>query len=141
MVSCYKLIGVRSFILEVRSWSGNAAPLNLYQRNGILCLDRKGQRPKAQLSLFKVPVLAKRRQISIGSSFTASFPYPAQLLPLRESGTKSTSPQSPQVTQKAGARFHKLPPGRWPLPLGHKNRDGGRDSPLPQSRPRASGGP
>ena len=54
MVSCYKLIGVRSFILEVRSWSGNAAPLNLYQRNGILCLDRKGQGPKAQLSLSKV---------------------------------------------------------------------------------------
>ena len=110
MVSCYKLIGVRSFILEVRSWSGNAAPLNLYQRNGILCLDRKGQGPKAQLSLSKVPVLAKRRQISTGNSFTASFPYPAQLLSLRESGTKPTSPQSPQVTQKAGARFHKLPP-------------------------------
>ena len=78
MVSCYKLLGVRSFILEVRSWSGNAAPVNLYQRNGILCFDQKGQSPKAQLSP-KAPVLAKRRQISIGSSFTASFPYPAQL--------------------------------------------------------------
>ena len=88
MVSCYKLLGVRSFILEVRSWSGNAAPVNLYQRNGILCFDQKGQSPKAQLSPSKAPVLAKRRQISIGSSFTASFPYPAQLSPLREPGTK-----------------------------------------------------
>ena len=88
MVSCYKLLGVRSFILEVRSWSGNASPVNLYQRNGILCLDREGQGPKAQLSPSKAPVLAKKRQISTGSSFTASFPYPAQLSPLREPGTQ-----------------------------------------------------
>ena len=88
MVSCYKLLGVRSFILEVRSWSGNASPVNLYQRNGILCLHREGQGPKAQLSPSKAPVLAKKRQISTGSSFTASFPYPAQLSPLREPGTK-----------------------------------------------------
>ena len=36
--------------------------------NVILCPDQKGQSCKAQLSPSKVPVLAKRRQISAGSS-------------------------------------------------------------------------
>ena len=49
MVSCYRLLGVRSFVLEVRSWSGNDVPENLYQMNVILCPDEKGQSPKAQL--------------------------------------------------------------------------------------------
>ena len=50
MVSCYRLLGVRSFVLEVRSWSGNDVPENLYQMNVILCPDEKGQSPEAHLS-------------------------------------------------------------------------------------------
>ena len=77
VVSCCRLLGVRSFVLKVRSWSGNDVPVYLYQMNVILCPDQKGQSPKAQPSPSKVQVLAKRRESSVGSSFRARFPYPA----------------------------------------------------------------
>ena len=86
MVSCCRLLGVRSFVLEVQSWSGNNVCVNLYQMNVILFPDQTGQSPKAQLLLSKVPVLANRRQILVGSSFRARFPYPAQLSSLKKTG-------------------------------------------------------
>lgn len=61
MVSCCRLLGVRFFVLEVRSWSGNDVLVILYEMNVILCSDKKGQGPKAQLLPSKVLVLAKRR--------------------------------------------------------------------------------
>ena len=42
MVSYCYLHGVRSFDLEVWSWSGNNVPVNLYKMNVILSLDKKG---------------------------------------------------------------------------------------------------
>ena len=109
MVSCYRLLGVRSFVLEVRSWSGNDVPENLYQMNVILCPDEKGQSPEAQLLPSKFPVLAKRRQISVGGSFRARFPDPAQLSSLREPVAREpSSPQAPQATQTAGAKSFRL---------------------------------
>ena len=66
MVSCGKLLGVRSFVLEVRSRSGNHVPVNLYQINIILCSDKKGKGPQAQLSPSRVLDLAKKRKISVG---------------------------------------------------------------------------
>ena len=63
VVSCCTFLGVRSFVLEVQSWSGHDVPVNLYQMNFILRPDKKGQSPKAQLSPSEVPVLGKRRQI------------------------------------------------------------------------------
>ena len=50
MVSCCRLLGVRAFVLQVRSWSGSDVPVNLYQMNVILCPDKKEQGPKAQLA-------------------------------------------------------------------------------------------
>ena len=50
LVSCYKLLGVRAFVLEVRSCSGNNVPVNLQLMNVILCPDKKGEGPDAQLS-------------------------------------------------------------------------------------------
>ena len=82
MYSCCKFLGVRAFIYEVRSWPGNNVPVNLYQVNVILYPDQKGPSPKVQLSPSKVPVLAKMRQISAGSSFRARFPHPALWHPL-----------------------------------------------------------
>ena len=84
MVSCCRLLGIRSFVPEVRSRSGNNLLVNLYQMNVILCPDQTGQSPKAQRLLSKVPVLANRRQISVGSSLGARFPHLAQLSSLRE---------------------------------------------------------
>ena len=54
MLSCWKLLGVRSSVLEIRSKSGNDVPINLHQTNVTLCSDKKGEGPKAQLSPFEV---------------------------------------------------------------------------------------
>ena len=48
MVSCCKLLGIRSFVPEVRSWSGNNVPVNLYQTNVIQC-PVKGKVPRHKL--------------------------------------------------------------------------------------------
>ena len=90
MVSCWRLLSVRTFVLEVWLWSGNDVPVPLYQVNVMLCPEQKGQSPNAQLprSLSKVPVLTKRRQISAGSSFRAMFPHPPHLSSLREPSTQ-----------------------------------------------------
>ena len=77
MVSCCKLPDIRSFVLEVRSCSGNDFPVNLYP-NECYCLDKKGQGLKAQLLHSKVLVLAKRTQSSVDSSFRARSPGFAQ---------------------------------------------------------------
>ena len=83
---------VRSFALEVRSWSGNDVPVNLYQTNVILCPDKKGQGSKVQLSPSKAPVLANRRQSSAASSLRARSPDSAQLSSLREPGAQPNWP-------------------------------------------------
>ena len=71
MVGCCRLLRVRSFALQVRSRSGNDVPVSLSQMDVIICPDKKGQSPKAQLSPSNVPALPKRRQITVGSSFKA----------------------------------------------------------------------
>ena len=121
VVSCHRLLGVSSFVLEVRSWSGNDVPVNLYQMNVILCPDQKGQSPKAQPSPSKVQVLANS---SVSSSFRARFPHPAQLSSLREPGTQPTGPQSPQAAQMGRAGLTDCSLHRWPLLLGWRDRDG-----------------
>ena len=55
VVSCGKLLGVTSFVLEVRSRSGIHGPVNLCQMNVILCSDNKGKGPQAQLFTFQGP--------------------------------------------------------------------------------------
>ena len=61
MVSCYKLLGVRAFVLEVRSWSGSKGSCKSPLKHILFCSDKEGQGPKAELSRSKVQVLAKRR--------------------------------------------------------------------------------
>lgn len=90
MVSCCKLLDVRSFVFAVWPWSGNYVPVNLHQMNVILCLDKKGQGP----------ILAKRWHSSAGSSFRARSPHPAQLSPRGSQAPNPTGPQSPQATPK-----------------------------------------
>ena len=75
VVVANKVLSVSSFFIEVRSWSGNDNPVNLYRMNVILCLDKKGKSHKAKLSPSKVPIEAKRWQISVHSSFEVRFPH------------------------------------------------------------------
>ena len=130
MLSSCKLLGVRSFVPEVGSRSGNDVPVNLHQTNVIVCSDKKGQGPKAQLLPCEVQVLAKRMQVSVGSSLRARSPDPAQLSLLREPGAQGpTRPQALQATNIWGGReagSTDCDPRRLPLPLGHRGRDGGK---------------
>ena len=57
--------------------------VNPYQTNAILCPDKKGHGPKAQLWLCKVPVLAEKRQSSADGALRARSPDSAQLSPLK----------------------------------------------------------
>ena len=122
MVSCCKFPCGRSFVLEVRSWPGHNVLLNLHQTNASLCSDKKGQGPKAQLSLSEVQAPAKRRgslrgPVTLPGS-SRQRPRPAEEAALscwrpqarspdgtqpsspRESGAQDPAgPQAPQATQ------------------------------------------
>ena len=108
MVSYCRLLGIRCFVLEVWSWSDNDVSVNLYQMNVILCPDQKEQSPKVQLSPSKVPALAKRRQISVGSSFRARYPHPAHLSCLREPGIQLNWPSVSSDYPHGETRSHRL---------------------------------
>lgn len=71
----------------------------------------------------KVPVLAKRRQLSAGSSPKASPQTCHQLSSLREPGTQGpTGPQAPETAPVDQVR--RLCPMQRALPLGRRDRDG-----------------
>ena len=121
-VSCWKLLGVRSFVLEVRSWSGHDVPVNVHQTNVSLCSDKKRQGPKAQLSPSEVQASLRGggpcagRSPSLGpptsaqpgwggrsqlvAPLRARSPDPAQPSSLREPGAQD--PAGPQAAQIRG---------------------------------------
>ena len=111
MVSCYKLFGVRSFVLEVRSQSSNEVTINLYQM--LLCSDKKGQGPKAQLCPLRyqpMPSMLRgvRPQLRLPQG---QVPRPAQLSSLGDPGAHPTDPQAPQASQRmGGAGSRRLQP-------------------------------
>ena len=91
VVSCYRILAVTSFVLKVRSWSGNNVPIYLYQMNVVFlsflpCQERA--KYKGTTFTLKCPILDKQKQISFGSSFRARFPLSAQLSSLMEPGTQ-----------------------------------------------------
>ena len=86
MVGC-KLFGIRSFVLEVLSQSGNVVSVNLLT-NVIFCPDKKGCGPERGTTFPSEVLLSKRRQVSAGSFLGARFPDPAQLSSLREPGVQ-----------------------------------------------------
>ena len=64
-VSCYRILGVTSFALKVRSWTGNNVPLYLYQMNVVFyhsCPVKRGQSLKAELSPWNVPSWISRNR-------------------------------------------------------------------------------
>ena len=83
-------------------------PVNLHKMNVILSLDKKGHGSNRQLSPSKISGLAKRRQISVGGSFRARFPHPAQLSSLRELGAQLNWPSVSSGTPKVGTRSYGL---------------------------------
>ena len=122
-VGCCRLLGVRSFVFEVWSRSGNDVPINLYQMNVILCPDQKGQSCKAQLSPSKVPVLAKRRQISAGSSLGPGS-HPAVI----PEGSRHPTQLALSLARlpKWGDQVSDCDPDRWSLLVGSRDSMGER---------------
>ena len=125
MVNYCRIFGVRSFVLKVQLWSGNYVPVNLYQINVILCPDKKWQSPKAQSPPSKLSVLAKRRQISVDSSFRASSPYPVLLSSLIEPGIQPNWCSIFSGHPDGETKSHKLWPRKTATARGHRDRNGG----------------
>ena len=74
-----------------------------------------------------------KRQISVGGSFRARSPDPAQLSTLREPGAQDpTDPQAPQAAQTVGARSPRLCPMQTAAAIRSHRQGWGRGSPPPQ---------
>ena len=142
MISCCGFLGIRSFVPEVRSWSSNDVAVDLYQMNIILCPDKKGPGPKAQLLPSKVPILVARRQLSAGSFLRARSPDPAQLSLLEEAGAQPNWPSGSSGYPKARRQGPTdCNPGRLPLLLGCRDKDGGEVHCCLKAWAKASGWP
>ena len=111
MVSCCKLLGIRSFVPEVRSWSGNNVPVNLYQTNVIQC-PVKGKVPRHKLHPPRSWSWLRGGRSQLAAP---SRPGP-QTLPSCHvcHAPNPLCPQSPQVAQKEGRPgLTDCNQGRW----------------------------
>ena len=122
MVSCCRLLGVKPFILDVKPWKGKDVPVNLYVMNLILCPDKKGRDPKAQLSPPRCTSRLRSGGPSCGSlRARAADPAPAIA---EEPGPE---PSWPAGSSGSGRRAQgpRLCRRRWLLPSGRRGREGG----------------
>ena len=110
VVSCCRLLGVRSFVLMSSQGQVSDGPVNLYQIHFIFCSDTNGQSSQGQRSASKAPVLAERREISAGSSFRARLPHPTQPSSLSELGIQPSWPSVSPSHLNGEPRSHRL----WP---------------------------
>lgn len=69
MVSCCRLLGVWSFVLEVRSESDNDVSINFHQTNITFCLTRKNKIPR-----FSFYPLRSRPWLKVAGLCGASYP-------------------------------------------------------------------
>ena len=132
MVSRCKLPGVRSFVLEVGSWSDNSIPVNLYQMNAILCSDKKRQGLEAQLSPSKVQVLAKGRW-----SLLAPVTLPGSLHRAPSLGPPTSAQAGLRRQISAGAALGARSPD--PVQLSSRREPGTQDPAGPQALQTAGG--
>ena len=115
---------------------GHSQVMMFLQISVILCPDKKGQRPKAQLSLSKVPVLVKRRQLlqePVPTPCSAVIPEEA-----RHPTQPSLSLLRPPKWRRPGLTNCNW--GSQPLLLGHRERDGGEVHHPSKHRPRLEEG-
>ena len=127
MVSCYRFLGVISFVLKVRSRSGNNVPIYLYQMNVIFCLSctvKRGQSFKAQISPCNVPSWISRNR----SHLAAPSEQGAHILHSSHPWwSQAPNPTGPVSTGAQVRRpvLRDWGPGKWPLLVGCRDRDGG----------------
>ena len=123
MVSC-KLPGVRSFVLEVRSWSGNDVSVNFHQRMLLSVLTRKGKVPGYN---FHPPRSWAWLRGGSAQSAAHSGPSPQTLLNCRPWESQASNPTSgvsshPKWGDLSPTGYN---PGRLPLLLHHRDLDRG----------------
>ena len=127
--------------LFLRSGHGSCKPPPK-KKNVILCSEKKGQGPKAQLSPCEVQVLAKGKQVSVGSSLSARSPAPCPAVIPEEA-------RNPGPSWPLGSSGHPNHRG-WSSRLclrqtaaafGSQRQGWGRASPLPQGLDLARGQP
>ena len=87
-------------------------------------LTRKGSL-KPQLSPSNIPVLVKRNQISVGSSFRATSHILSSYHAWQIQAPYPTGPLSPQTVQMGRSVLTDWDPERWPLLVRCRDRDGG----------------
>ena len=144
VVSCYRILAVTSFVLKVRSWSGNNVPIYLYQINVVFfyhsCPVKRGQSLKAELSPWNVPSWISRNRSHLAAPsgqgshiLPSSHPWWSQA----PNPTGPVSSGSPSVeTSSQRLRTRKM------VTASRLQRQGwGRGSPLLKAWSKATGGP
>jgi len=143
VVSCYRLLGITSFVLKVRSQSGNNVPIYLYQMNVIFCHScpvRRGQSLKAQLSPWNIPSWISRNR----SHLAALSGQGSHILP--SSHPWWNQPPNPIGPVSSGCpneetSSHRLMPRKMATASRLQRQGWGRGSPLLKAWAKATGGP
>ena len=143
LVSCYRLLGVTSFVLKVRSWSGNNVPIYPYQMNVIFCHScpvKRGQSLKAQLSPWNVPSLINRNR----SHLAAPSGQGSHILPSSHSWwSQAPNPKVPVSSgcQSEQISSQRLRPSIMATAISLQRQGWGRGSQLLKAWAKATGGP
>ena len=124
MVSCCRLLGVRSFVLKVRSWSGNDVPVNLYQMNVILCPDEKGKVPRHNFYLPRSQSWLRGVRSQLAAPSGPDSHILPSYHPRGSQASNPSGPQSPQAIQMGRPGLTDYDSYRRPLLVGHRDRDG-----------------
>ena len=143
VVSCYRILAVTSFVLKVRSWSGNNVPIYLYQMNVVFyysCPVKRGQSLKAELSPWNVPSWISRNRSPLAAPsgkgshiMPSSHPWWSQAPNLTgpvSSGCPSEETNSPRLRPRKMVTASRFQRQGW-----------GRGSPLLKAWSKATGGP
>ena len=127
VVSCCRLLGVRSFVSMCSHGQVSESAANLYQIHFILCSDTNVQSSQGQRSASKVPILAERREISAGSCFRARPPHPAPASSLSELGIQPSWPWVSPSHLNGETRSHRLWPGQIAAAIRPQRQGWGED--------------
>ena len=143
MVSCYRIFAVTSFVLKVRSWSGNNVPIYLYQMNVVFyhsCPVKRGQSLKAELSPWNVPSWISRNRSHLAApsgqgshNLPTSHPWWSQA-PNPKGPVSSGCPSEETSSQR-------LRPRKMATDCRLQRQGWGRGSPLLKAWVKATGGP
>ena len=143
VVSCYRIFAVTTFVLKVRSWSGNNVPIYLYKMNVVFYHSfpvKRGQSLKAELSPWNVPswIIRNRSHLAAPSGqgshiLPSSHPWWSQA----PNPTGPVSSGSPSVETSS----ERLRPMKIVFASRLQRQGWGRCSPFLKDWSKATGGP